>query len=500
MPSVIDLRRAAFGSLAALATAGMVWFGSGLHPLWPLMWLAPLPVLLFAARASWKAALPTALAAWFVGNLNQWHYYTHVIEMPLGAVIGICFALSAVFTLAVLLQRALLLRQDHWSALLAFPAIWASAEYVISLTSPHGTAASLAYTQLNFLPLLQLASVTGPWGITFVLTLFPSAISVTAHVGTSSSQQAKRILLVSATAVAMAVGFGALRLLWPTHGETIKVGLIASDPPTSPPVPAPGAETAALLDGYAEEATKLATAGAQVIVLPEKIGIVDEEGTAAVDARFQRLADALGAQIVVGLVTKPSTRTYNEARWYLPSLTQRSYDKQHMLPPFESNLTPGTALSISSERSGTRGVEICKDMDFISPARAYGRAGVGVMLVPAWDFVADRFSHGHMAVMRGVENGFTVVRAAKMGYLTVSDDRGRILAETPSNSAPFATLLVEVPTTHHSTAFLLLGDWFGWMSLAMLSYIVGRYLVRSREVRRAVATTPGRHLGDSRLP
>jgi hypothetical protein len=61
-------------------------------------------------------------------------------------------------------------------------------------------------------------------------------------------------------------------------------------------------------------------------------------------------------------------------------------------------------------------------------------------------------------------------------------------------------LLVEVPTTHHSTAFLLLGDSFGWMSLAMLSYIVGRYLVRSREVRRAVATTPGRHLGDSRLP
>jgi apolipoprotein N-acyltransferase len=220
-----------------------------------------------------------------------------------------------------------------------------------------------------------------------------------------------------------------------------------------------------------------------VIVLPEKIGIVDDHGTASADGRFQRLAGTVDAQIIVGVLRNEGGRRYNEARWYRPSLARRSYDKQHMLPPFESNLTPGTALSMSSDRSGARGVAICKDMDFISPARDYGRAGVGLMLVPAFDFVADRFLHGHMAVMRGVENGFTVVRAAKKGYLTVSDDRGRILAENSSDSAPFATLMTVAPTAHHTTVFLLLGDWFGWMSLAMLAYIVGRYLVRSTEVR-----------------
>ena len=477
MPSIIELRRTTLGLLAALSAAGMLWFGSGLHPFWPLMWLAPLPVLLFAASASWKAALTTAMAAWFVGNLNMWRYYVHVIEMPPGSVIGICLALSAVFTLAVLSQRALLLRQDHWSALLAFPSIWASAEYLISLASPHGTAASLAYTQLNFLPLLQLASVTGPWGITFVLTLFPSALAVAAHVRKSNSEQAKRILLISIAAVAVTVAFGTLRLVWPTHGQTIKVGLIASDPPTSPQVAAPGADTAALLESYAEQASKLADAGAQVIVLPEKIGLVDDLSTASVDARFQRLASAVDAQIIVGVLRNQGGRQYNEARWYLPSLARRSYDKQHLLPSFESNLTPGTVLSMLSDRSGVRGVAICKDMDFISPARNYGRAGVGLMLVPAFDFVADRFLHGHMAVMRGVENGFTVVRAGKMGYLTVSDDRGRILAENSSDTAPFATLMAVAPTAHHSTVFLLLGDWFGWMSLALLAYIVGRLLV-----------------------
>jgi apolipoprotein N-acyltransferase len=62
--------------------------------------------------------------------------------------------------------------------------------------------------------------------------------------------------------------------------------------------------------------------------------------------------------------------------------------------------------------------------------------------------------------MRGVEDGFSIVRAAKNGFLTVSDNRGRIVGEVSSSSAPFATLLVEVPAEHRWTVYQLLGDWF----------------------------------------
>ncbi|HEX3759004.1 MAG TPA: hypothetical protein VHW23_09875 [Kofleriaceae bacterium] len=109
-----------------------------------------------------------------------------------------------------------------------------------------------------------------------------------------------------------------------------------------------------------------------------------------------------------------------------------------MLPPFELRFEPGHALSLVSQPAGTWGIQICKDMDFAAPSRDNGRAGAAVMLVPAWDLVVDRFLHGHMAVMRGV------VRAAKQGYLTVSDSRGRILAETTSDAAPFATPVASV--------------------------------------------------------
>jgi apolipoprotein N-acyltransferase len=91
------------------------------------------------------------------------------------------------------------------------------------------------------------------------------------------------------------------------------------------------------------------------------------------------------------------------------------------------------------------------------------------MLVPAWDFDVDRAWHGHMALMRAVEGGFSLARAAKRGFLTVSDNRGRVIAESRSDSGPFVTLLADVPETHHRTFYILAGDWFAWLALTMLA-------------------------------
>jgi apolipoprotein N-acyltransferase len=52
----------------------------------------------------------------------------------------------------------------------------------------------------------------------------------------------------------------------------------------------------------------------------------------------------------------------------------------------------------------------------------------------------------------------------------VSDDRGRILAETQSDSAPFAALVADVPVAHDTTLYLLLGDWFAWIVLVTLFF------------------------------
>jgi apolipoprotein N-acyltransferase len=229
--------------------------------------------------------------------------------------------------------------------------------------------------------------------------------------------------------------------------------------------------------------------------MPEDLAVVVDPEVGKVDGLFQPIANRTGATLVIGMNHVSGSVRHNEARIYAPGEPVRSYDKEHLLPPFETSIfTPGNARTLFAAPGQADGqiwgVAICKDYDFTEPARAYGQSGAGLMLAPAWDFHVDAFWHGHIAVMRTVEDGFSLVRAARGGFMTVSDDRGQILAQAASDSAPFATLLADVPAGHNRTLFLLWGDWFGWCAMALLILVLGRlwFVRRSAPARAATAT------------
>jgi apolipoprotein N-acyltransferase len=142
-----------------------------------------------------------------------------------------------------------------------------------------------------------------------------------------------------------------------------------------------------------------------------------------------------------------------------------------MIPGIEAVDVPGTTRTILNKPSGIWGIEICKDMDFPGLSRQYGASGVALLLVPAWDFRIDGWLHGRMAVMRGVESGFTIARAASEGRLSISDDRGRVLAEQ-SAAIRFPTLYLNTPVRHVNTLYARWGDWFGWLSVVVLLLIL----------------------------
>src|SRR5262245_13696846 len=76
--------------LAATATvtaSAILFWGTGLHPLWFLTWFAPLPILLISYHlGSWGAFCVGAIS-WFLGSLNLWHYLLAAIELPLPLVV-----------------------------------------------------------------------------------------------------------------------------------------------------------------------------------------------------------------------------------------------------------------------------------------------------------------------------------------------------------------------------------------------------------------------------
>jgi apolipoprotein N-acyltransferase len=475
MAFAVNFQRLAIGAAAIGAGAILLWFGTGLEAFWPLAWFAPLPILVNSLRndSRWQIVL-AAFLAWALGGLNLWNYLHGTLQIPVG-IIGVLVAVPAViFALAVLLFCGLVRRSAYWSALFGFPASWVAFEYGLSLISPHGTAGNLAYSQLNFLPLLQTASITGPWGMSYLLMLFPTALALAQYLRARAPRQARQIGGVSLGLIVAALIFGAVRLSVPTSDQAVRVGLIVSDAPQDIFVADEGAPTTALLTRYASGVEKLAEQGAKVIVLPEKLGVVVDPDTQTIDASLQSLADKHRVEIVTGLIHVTPTVKWNEARIYTPGAGIGSYHKEHLLPPFESIFARGTALTVVNQDSGKWGVAICKDMDFAQPSRDYGHAGVGLLLVPAWDFDSDRWWHGHMAIMRGVESGFSIARSAKRGLLTVSDAHGRILAEARSDSGTFPTLLVDAPARHVGTAYVLFGDWFAWVAIAMAAWSVKR--------------------------
>src|SRR5262249_36952543 len=161
----------------------------------------------------WWVVACAAMAAMLLANLNLWGYLTKTLGMPGSLWFGIFSTVGCMFAAGILLFRALVLRGAVWSGLVALPAVWVSMEYLRNLTPPNATAGSLAYSQLKCLPFLQLASVTGPWGMSFILLMVPCAVAIWIHLRTTSNPRASRVLAVTLGLLTAAIVFGAVRLV-----------------------------------------------------------------------------------------------------------------------------------------------------------------------------------------------------------------------------------------------------------------------------------------------
>lgn len=456
------------------------WYGSGLQPVWWLAWIAPLPLLLLAVRLRARWAALATFAAVALGNLNQWHYAHEVIGLPLAAVLLHLVCLPALLVVpGVLLYRALLRQGRGLAAMWSLPAAMTGLSWLAASASPHGTFGHPAYSQMDAPIVLQIASVLGLWGVGFLLWLAPAMIAVAA--GTRDTGTARwRPLAVGGAVLVAALAFGGWRLHQDTPTGALRVALVSIGGPGSMSADLDAAPGQRLLARYVEAIDRIAGASAvDVVVSPESALLLRGPAPAA----LQALADRHGIRLLVGVEDhREPERKRNAALVFEPqAIAPAAYFKHHLIPGFEARYTAGSARTLLAGAPSI-GVAICKDLDFTATSRDYARLGTQLLLVPAWDFDVDAWLHGRMAVLRGVEGGFAVARAARDGLLSLSDDRGRVLAETSTvDTDGVVSLVATLPLRQARTPYRLWGDAFGWLCLLAALALAG---VAWRSARR----------------
>lgn len=466
---------------AAIVSGVLFYFVLGLNPYWLAAWLAPIPLLLAAFCARGREAGMLAWLALAIGLTSQFTYYWKVTG-PVATIVLIILQML-LWGFIVRRTRAAVVSSSHWLTLFVYPVILAAVDTLVSFFSPHGTAGSMAFGQMGFLPVVQIASVLGAPAIVFLVSLFASTVAVALYRGREISRPWLGYGLAAAMLLS-ALGWGAFRLRVTAPGPWVKVGVVSVDDYVGAGVSA--SRVKAVWAAYDQAIRKLAAGGALIVVLPEKTFEFAHEETSKGMVQCGRLARDAGGYLVVGVQLDQPDRKRNVS-WLFNGAGQllAGYDKQHMVPHLESDLTPGHEDVIYTIERYPYGLAICRDMFFTHLTRAYSQKGVSAMLIPGWDFYVDAWWASRVAALRGVEGGYSVVRAGRESYLAVSDRYGHVLGEKRSDFLPGASLLATLPLGPAiPTPYARFGDIFGWLCVAgaaLAVHLPGR-------LRRSMAT------------
>ncbi|MGO9604469.1 MAG: nitrilase-related carbon-nitrogen hydrolase [Candidatus Binataceae bacterium] len=449
--------------VAAVLSGVMISQAASLHPWWPIAWIAPIPLLAAAFSTSRGETRVLAAIAALIGCASTTSYYLEVTG-PVPALVLIPLTRVIVTIFIVGATRAAVVKWRHWLSIFVYPSLSAGIDMLVGEFSRNGTAGSLAYSQMNAIPVIQIAAFAGTPGIVFIVSLF----AATAAIVWCRRGDLKGIRpgYVGATIVVLAaVGFGALRVALAPVEPLMPVGLAVIDTPANHEASSPDAP---LWKSYGEAIAALARQGAKLVILPEKVAAFDPAQADQMRQALARFAAANRVFLLTGVTIVEPDHKENRAWFFSPEgAFYADYSKQHLVVGFEDAFVPGRKIAVRIIEGNLVGIAICKDMDFPHLGRDYGMQDVQMMMVPAWDFGRDDWLHSRMAILRGVEGDFSIIRAARNGMMTVSDRYGRVLYQASSSATPYGFLIAEAPLGPGvDSVFDKIGNAFGWAVLA----------------------------------
>ena len=508
-----------FLSLLLATLVSAMLYGLSFPPaaLRPLAWVALVPLLVALRRASTGVAvclawLWTVLAAYAVGD---WFpravstYYQQPMAVGLGLFLGVSTFMAAAEYMAFAICYRRLAATSGPALPLVIAAAWVAAEFGRVQLLTGNPWALAGYSQVGMTPLVQVADLTGVYGVTFTLLAVNGALAELWVARRARGSERRRVIAGLASAVgvvAMVVGYGLVRLAWPPGSppgaRTVPIALVQGNLDL-------GAQWRPEFYGENLEVYLRLTYQAlreresTVVFWPESAMtfFLDEEPLYR--KAIARIILPPGVQLVAGgprAVRSSPPVYYNSAFLLSPDGTiVARYDKQRLLPfaeylPLEGldllrrrfarvrEFTPGVATPPLPTAAGRAGVMICNEAMSQQTSAARVRAGASYLVNLANDTWVGDPKFGAIVfdtvTLRAVEQRRYLVRASTSGPSGVVDPLGRVTAVTRPDTRAVLTGMV-VPAASR-TVYCEVGDLF---ALLCTMTAVLALLLRRRDLR-----------------
>ena len=514
--------------------------GAGLYTLasppyeWSLAaWVALTPLFLALRERTLPTAFATGLlyGVLFCGGIAPWVYFAIVAYFPLSAPVALLFTLLSysvyvgLYTgLAAMCSCALMRSEHRWRKWFGVPAFWVCGEFARSTLFSGFSWELLGYTQYRNLALIQIADITGVYGVSFLLAFSGYATAeLWSHVFSQHRRQARRgaegwklsttsspwpafaSLLVLVTLTLM---YGRTRLneSWEAPAlPPLQVALVHQNPPGI--TRWQRVHYASTLMKYIH-ATRLSVkeARADLVIWPEfAVGFYPEREL-ALRRQLNLFMRELNAPLLLGAprVERDETgeRYYNSAYLFAPDgKLVEVYDKIRLVPFAEyrplalpafmphspespSNFTAGAHPTIFTLPQSVFGVTICYEATYPSLSRRLTQAGAQFLVNVSNDTwlagAAASAQHFSMAVFRAVENKRPLVRVATAGVSGFIDPLGRVshLFHAREHGG-----VERIFPQHHVTFYTQYGDWFicCCAGFALLAVLTARFRIPTKQ-------------------
>jgi apolipoprotein N-acyltransferase len=394
---------------------------------------------------------------------------------------------------------------NGFAATLVYPLAVTANLFIYNLVSPIGSFGTIGYEQFTNLALIQLVSVTGMWGLTFLVSWLGPVVNW-AWERSFNWSDVRRGLLVFAAIAGSVLLFGNLRLaLARPEPGTVRIHGFTPQPTEAGEIPdfATDPEAArrwmqkkneALIAGSVREARR----GAQIVLWSEMAGGGVEDDVNALIARGQEVAQQENIYLAMGVgIVFPTGERQPENRLIViaPSgeivLNHLKYGAPFFSPI--GSLLPGDGvLQTVDSPYGTLSGVICWDADFPITVSQAGRKQVDILLIAHGEQnEATAQLHAVQHIFRAIENGVSLVRHDNdTGLSFAADPYGRILAANDNYRATEKVIVAQVPTHGVFTLYSVIGDLFGWLTVAGFVIIAGWAIFRGRKASVKAASSP----------